>query len=129
MGKLYIELVQQYSLPFMIYNSILCINQLDINYRGTLIMNAKTFEKLFDYISYNSFYEYSQTEMLTAEEFLKNKNGAGYQVTEAEAWIWLEERRRMKFQKLFTILNWDAGNVRLFMDLLIYNKDDFKRKE
>lgn len=92
-------------------------------------MNAKTFEKLFDYISYNSFYEYSQTEMLTAEEFLKNKNGAGYQVTEAEAWIWLEERRRMKFQKLFTILNWDAGNVRLFMDLLIYNKDDFKRKE
>ena len=91
-------------------------------------MNAKTFEKLYDYISYNSFYEYSQAEMLNAEEFLKNKNGEEYHVTEVEAWIWLEERRRMKFQKLFTILNWDAGNVCLFIDLLIYNKDDFKKE-
>ena len=90
-------------------------------------MNAKTFEKLFDYISYNHFYKYSQAEMFEAEEYLKSKNGDEQIVTELEAVMWLEERRRMKFQKFFNTIDWDSRHVHYFLDLLLYNKDDFKR--
>ena len=90
-------------------------------------MNAKTFEKLFDYISYNHFYKYSQAEMFEAEEYLKSKHSEADSVTELDTIMWLEERRRMKFQKLFGTIDWDARHVHYFLDLLLYNKLDLKR--
>lgn len=85
-------------------------------------MNAKDFEDLFDYVSYNHFYKYTQTEMFDAEQHLRRKLGEDQDISEEMSWIWLEERRKMKFQKLFRAIDWKSHNVKLFVDLLIYNK-------
>ena len=91
-------------------------------------MNAKTFEDVFDYISYNHYYKYSQAEMFEAEEYLRSKHGEETVISEEMSWIWLEERRRMKFQKFFNTIDWDQRDVKYFVNLLIGNKIDFSRE-